>query len=367
MENSVTVNAGVCYWLNMVIIPKYHRGNEKMREKPTMRGLVGEISAITSIIALVVIVAIVFTAIYVEDMYQKLTIGATAALVFTALLSAKAAKDSAKSASIAHEQAIYAHLADIWYKIKLKEFENSDFIDPQFTSLYRSKDVYGKYHKYHVHAWLCWGHAEDCYNRDLHKDSAFNPSIGSYKEFHYAWFCVPKNRHLFDPDFVKWVVKKLKPYSVAVKSQGTLHGNGVFAEEEFRKDDFIGFFEGEEVDDRTNISLQFAPNFHVKPSSTTPFRNLNHSCAANAFFRGRNLYARKQIDKGQEITIDYNCSEFELAYPFQCDCRTKDCVGRIQEIRGYKSLSQDERRRRAEWVPDWLKEMGNTTSAAHSS
>ena len=326
------------------------------------------VSILSAIIALVIIVVAV---VYVEDMDQKITIIVTAALVFVAIQqafstydSAKAAKDSAKSATIAQEQAIYAHLADLWYTIKMEGVENSDFIDPQFTSLYRQRDVHGdKYRKYHVYAWLCWGHAEDCYKQGLHEDSAFKPSIRSYKELYYAWLCVHRNSDMFLPKFVKWVADKLEPSSVAVKSQGTLHGNGVFAEQEFREGDFIGFFEGEEVSSRTGISVQFGKDFYVDPFS--PFRNLNHSCDANAFFRGRNLYARKKIDKGQEITIDYNCSEFELSEPFQCKCGIKEaCVGTIE---GYKRLSQDERERRSEWVPNWLKEMGNTTSAAHSS
>jgi hypothetical protein len=321
------------------------------------------VSILSAIIALAIIVVAV---VYVEDMDQKITISVTAALVFVAIQqafstydSAKAAKDSAKSASIAQEQAIYAHLADLWYTIKLKGLENDYFIDPQFTSSYRQRGVHGdKYRKYHVYAWLCWGHAEDCYKDGFHEKPSFKPSIINYKELHYVWFCVHKNRNMFSEKFIEWI-DKLEPDTVEVRSQGTLHGNGVFAKQKFREDDFIGFFEGEEVASRTDISVQFGTNFHVGPFP--PFRNLNHSCDANAFFRGRNLYARRQIDKGQEITIDYNCSEFELDTLFQCNCGTEACVG---TIKGYKFLSQDERERRAAWVPNWLKEMGNTTSAA---
>ena len=323
------------------------------------------------------LVLIAVAVVYVEDMYQTLLIILTAALFLIAIqqafsthISAEAARESAEAASVsaqsadnAQRQATYIHLANLWYTIKQKGLEDSDFIDSQFTSLYRPQDVHGKYRSYHVYAWLCWGHAEDCYENKFHGDVGFAPSIRSYKELHYAWFCVPKNSDMFSEEFIKWV-KELKSSLVEVKSQGTLQGNGVFAAQNFTEGDFIGFFEGEEVNNRTNMSLQFAPNFHVEPSSTTPFRNLNHSCDANAFFMGRNLYAHKPIVKGQEITIDYNCLEFELTAPFKCNCGTMACMG---TIKGYKFLSQDEREIRSVMVPDWLKEGDNTTSVAHSS
>lgn len=326
--------------------------------------------AVSILPCIAVIAAIAVAVIYVKDMYQKMTIIFTAAVLFVAIQqafsahsSAEAARYSAQSAANAQKQATYIHLADLWYTIKQKGLENSNFIEPRYSSLYRPQEVHGKYRNYHVYAWLCWGHAEDCFEKGFHGDVGFAPSIRNYKELHYAWLGVPKNRAMFSSNFVKWVDSEVESHLVEVKSQGTLQGNGVFAAQDFTEGDFIGFFEGEEVANRTSMSLQFAPNFHVEPSLTTPFRNLNHSCDANAFFRGRNLYAHKRIVKGQEIIIDYNCLEFELAAPFQCNCGTTACRG---IIKGYKFLSQDERKIRSVMVPDWLEKMGNTASAAPS-
>lgn len=260
----------------------------------------------------------------------------------------------------------YNYLADRWYNLMSINDDIPEFFDPNMTKKYDKLFVKDRNSKYNQHARMYWAFVEDvtgndrCFDKLLRYGSfekLYENSINDIVKLHYTWLFVPKNSVMFSKKFIKWV-EKLKSPSVEVKSQGTLQEHGVFAKQKFRKCDFIGFFEGEEVYNRTNMSLQFAPNFYVEPSLTTPFRNLNHSCDANAFLWDRNLYARRQIDKDQEITIDYNCSEFELFAPFQCNCGTEACVGCI---RGYNFLSQDERERRREWVPSWLKKMGNTT------
>ncbi|MCK5346374.1 MAG: SET domain-containing protein [Candidatus Heimdallarchaeota archaeon] len=304
-------------------------------------------------------------------MYQKMTVIFSVVLVFIAIQqtfaansSAEAARSSANSANDAQKQATYIHLANLWYSIKQKGLENSEFIEPKYSSLYRPQEVHGKYQNYHVYAWLCWGHAEDCFANEFHGDPGFKPSITNYKELHYAWLSEPKNRAMFTKDFINWVNNKIKSPLVEVKNQGTLQGKGVFAAQDFLEGEFIGFFDGQEVPYRTSMSLQFGPDLHIEPSDDTPFRNLNHSCDANAFFRGRNLYAFKKIFKNQEITIDYNCREFKLAAPFMCNCKTKAC---LRKIKGYKFLSTYEREIRSEMVPDWLKKMDETENAAPSS
>lgn len=317
-----------------------------------------------------------FTAIFIavfffDDMYQKITVIFSVVLVFIAIQqtfaansSAEAARSSANLASDAQKQVTYIHLANLWYKIKLKGLENSEFINPKFSSLYRQKEVHDKYQEYHVYAWLCWGHAEDCFEKKFQGDPGFEPSIRNHKELHYAWLSVRENSDMFSKDFINWANNDIKSPLVEVKNKVALQGEGVFAAQEFLEKEFIGFFDGKEVDNRTSMSLQFGPDFHIEPSGSTPFRYLNHSCDANAFFKGRNLYAFKKIFKNQEITIDYNCREFKLAAPFACNCKTGAC---LREIKGYKFLSTYEREIRSEMVPDWLKKMDETENAALSS
>ena len=60
-------------------------------------------------------------------------------------------------------------------------------------------------------------------------------------------------------------------------------------------------------------------------------RFANHSCAPNAeaVVESGNLYLKsiKRIEKGEEITYDYQCGYSETAGP--CTCGAKNCIGVI--------------------------------------
>ncbi len=137
-----------------------------------------------------------------------------------------------------------------------------------------------------------------------------------------------------------------------------LQGNGVFARTAFREGDYIGHFDGVRITDRTQMSLQFGAGFHVEPAADCPFRNLNHCCDANAYFTGRSLHARCDIEPGEEITIDYNCHELELFAPFLCGCGVAGCLG---QIRGYRYLSNDQKEQRADRIGSWLRDEDEAT------
>ncbi len=62
---------------------------------------------------------------------------------------------------------------------------------------------------------------------------------------------------------------------------------------------------------------------------------LNHSCAPNARVVGRTVIALRPITLGEEITFNYNTTEYEVACPFSCWCGTADCAG---EIGGFSRL-----------------------------
>lgn len=81
------------------------------------------------------------------------------------------------------------------------------------------------------------------------------------------------------------------------------------------------------------------------------WRFINHSCAPNTLFKGRALVALKSIEPGQEITFDYNSTEYELTEPFDCCCESDCCKGRI---RGFRFLSRMEQERLRPWLADHL-------------
>ena len=82
-----------------------------------------------------------------------------------------------------------------------------------------------------------------------------------------------------------------------------------------------------------------------------PWRCLNHSCRPNAVFRGRRLVALRDIQAWEQITFDYNTTEFELATPFRCTCGEANCCGMV---RGFKHLTVAQRQQRAPLVADYL-------------
>jgi len=307
------------------------------------------------------LLGIIFSLWFIPDWAEKILAVFTIGLFFVAVQqnfaaqnSAHAADVSAQAAADSQHQATYIHLASLWYQIKQRGLECEDFISPEFTTLFRQEESLTKYRQYHVYAWMCWGHAEDCYLKGFRDDEGFQPSIESYKELHYAWLSESKHRRMFGADFTKWVDSDLLLPEVKVKSENTRQGNGVFACSQFKKGDYIGFFKGSLVKNRTQMSLQFGPDFNVEPAVDSPFRSLNHSCDANACFAGRNLYARRDIQPNEEITIDYNCHELELAVPFQCNCGVTGCVG---EIKGYKHLTPDQKKQRKEQTCPWFQKM----------
>ncbi|MFI5279489.1 MAG: SET domain-containing protein [Gemmatimonadales bacterium] len=73
-----------------------------------------------------------------------------------------------------------------------------------------------------------------------------------------------------------------------------------------------------------------------------PWRFTNHSCDPNTRLVGRSLVALRPVRAGDEITYNYNTSEWELAEPFECRCGSPACEG---TIRGFKYLEPAERGR----------------------
>ena len=73
-----------------------------------------------------------------------------------------------------------------------------------------------------------------------------------------------------------------------------------------------------------------------------PWRFTNHSCDPNARLAGRALVALRPIAAGEEITYNYNTSEWELAEPFECRCGSPACE---RTIRGFRFLARQERER----------------------
>lgn len=92
------------------------------------------------------------------------------------------------------------------------------------------------------------------------------------------------------------------------KAPSPIHGFGCFARVAFQAGDRIGTFEGAEVDeDGTYVLWVYDVDGQVLTAreGSNLLRWLNHSPDPNAELDAFELYARRRIEPGEEITIDY--------------------------------------------------------------
>jgi hypothetical protein len=129
-------------------------------------------------------------------------------------------------------------------------------------------------------------------------------------------------------------------------------GIGVFANKEFEENQRILSFRPEYVSSPTRYTIQTGINQHLVTESN-PGRLLNHSCNPNCYFdvMALSFFARRAIQKGEELTFDYLTTEWEMATPFNCSCGATDCVGHVQ---GYKYLGPEEVSKRSYGVAPFL-------------
>ena len=97
----------------------------------------------------------------------------------------------------------------------------------------------------------------------------------------------------------------------------------------------------------TRYTLQVSEDEHIEPAAIeeTPgpdegedalWRFGNHSSKANCYIANRAFVAARPIAEGEEITFNYNTTEYDMASPFEC-WETGSMV------RGYAHLSPSER------------------------
>jgi hypothetical protein len=130
--------------------------------------------------------------------------------------------------------------------------------------------------------------------------------------------------------------------------------------------------EGEQTKVPTRFSVQVdatvhldLPEGHASEELMDLFywRFTNHSCSPNAHLCGRVFRALRSIEPWQEITFNYNTTEYEMAEPFGCHCGTDRCAG---QVRGFRFLSDDEREQLRPWLAHHLlSRLEGETSVVH--
>ncbi|MEJ8567110.1 SET domain-containing protein [Elongatibacter sediminis] len=86
-----------------------------------------------------------------------------------------------------------------------------------------------------------------------------------------------------------------------------IHGSGLFAAEPLTEGVLIGTYDGPAVDEDGMhvLWVEEEPDHWVGYDGRNCLRYMNHSATPNAEMDGRECYALRDIDSGEEITIDY--------------------------------------------------------------
>lgn len=118
---------------------------------------------------------------------------------------------------------------------------------------------------------------------------------------------------------------------------------------------------GRETAVPTRYSLQVGRSLHLDQDCAHDefdlvkryfWRYLDHSCEPTTVIRDRQVIAVRDIAEGEGVTFDYNTTEYDMASPFQCHCRSAHCV---VMIRGARHLTPAQRARVERWLPDYLR------------
>jgi hypothetical protein len=95
----------------------------------------------------------------------------------------------------------------------------------------------------------------------------------------------------------------------------------------------------------TRYSVQIGARLHIDlgPGHSTDeilnryfWRFMNHACEPSAWIRDQEVIALQSIRSGEDVTFDYNSTEYDMAEPFACRCGSRHCLG---EIRGFRHLT----------------------------
>ena len=126
---------------------------------------------------------------------------------------------------------------------------------------------------------------------------------------------------------------------------------GVVAVETIEEGEVILAVNGRLTDVPSRYSIQVGEHEHIDlPRNADPVRGpgeypwqfLNHSCEANAMLVGREFVAIRKIRTAEEVTFNYNASEYDMASPFECGCGSASCQG--QRIAGFRHLDAEQQR-----------------------
>ncbi|MCP6719677.1 MAG: SET domain-containing protein-lysine N-methyltransferase [Patescibacteria group bacterium] len=130
----------------------------------------------------------------------------------------------------------------------------------------------------------------------------------------------------------------------------------LFAKKEINKGETILEFEKNFLKSPTKTSMQIGKRLHQESPDHKSVENfINHSCESNCYinFDGLVLKTSRKILRGEELTFNYNTTEFELKSPFKCECGSKKCANKI---RGFNFLNLKQKKEIKEFISPFFEE-----------
>lgn len=134
-------------------------------------------------------------------------------------------------------------------------------------------------------------------------------------------------------------------------------GQGLFAAEDIKKDEFIAEFDGKvyEADEVMDLPEEIA-NHAVQVErhkwvGSNFACNINHSCNPNCGIKGLfQIVAMRDIRKGEELFYDYEMTE-DSNWRMECHCGEPNCR---KIIGAYRNMPQEFRDKYRGYISEWL-------------
>lgn len=120
-----------------------------------------------------------------------------------------------------------------------------------------------------------------------------------------------------------------------IRSDKTIEGRGMFASQPIKKGDLVTLWGGDVVDrarfealgeHQKRQSAQAEEGLYLVSSKPGPGDWINHSCDPNAGMDGQiAVVAMREIQPGEEVTIDYAMVDGDELDSFECACGSPIC------------------------------------------
>ncbi len=112
---------------------------------------------------------------------------------------------------------------------------------------------------------------------------------------------------------------------------------GLFSSRDFKKGEVVySYPKGRTITKAALLSLSAEEKSHLDKIGDDTFEVIgepacfvNHSCEPNIEEKDRIAYALRDIQEGEELTIDYDKIAY-LEEPFACHCGSKSCRGFVR-------------------------------------